>query len=398
MSDSLLRPALVLGLLSAVGPFAIDMYLPAMPNIAADLGATVPAMQSTITSYFIAFGLAQLVYGPWADAVGRKRPLYAGLAVFLAGTLICFLAPSVEALIAGRFVQGLGGAAVMVVPRAIIRDLHTGHQATRMMAAIMLVISVSPFLAPLAGAGLMAMADWRAIFGVLGAAAFVSLAMTRFMLTETLAPELRQPISGAALRAGTKTLLTHRGFLGLTFLGGFGMASFFVFIASASFVYSYAFGLTPVQFSLAFAVNAMGFFGASQLAAGLGQKHGAAQVMAWATAGFALCTIGLFALAMIGISGLWITIIGLFAANACLGLVIPTAMVMALDDHGEIAGLASSLGGTLQMLVGGVMIAVTGPFFDGSVVPMLAAIALCGGLAFGLSRVVLAHTPIQTSA
>jgi len=397
MSDSLLRPALVLGLLSAVGPFAIDMYLPAMPEIGRDLGASIPAMQGTITSYFIAFGLAQLVYGPWADQAGRKLPLYAGVGVFLIGTLLCALAQSVEGLMAGRFVQGLGGAAVMVVPRAIIRDLHTGHQATRMMAAIMLVISVSPFLAPLAGAGLMAISSWRAIFGVLALAAFASLAMTRFMLDETLAPKDRQPVSLSAIWQGTKTLMTHRGFLGLTFLGGFAMASFFVFIASASFVYTSAFGLTPTQFSLAFAVNALGFFASSQLAAGLGQRHGGSKVMAWATLGFALVTVGLFALALAGISGLWITIVGLFLANACLGLVIPTAMVMALEEHGEIAGLASSLGGTLQMLAGGVMIAAMGPFFDGTVLPMLAAIALCGVLAFILSRVVAATPALQSS-
>lgn len=397
MSDSLLRPALVLGLLSAVGPFAIDMYLPAMPEIGRDLGASIPAMQGTITAYFIAFGLAQLIYGPWADQAGRKLPLYAGVGVFLIGTLMCALAQSVEGLMAGRFVQGLGGAAVMVVPRAIIRDLHTGHQATRMMAAIMLVISISPFLAPLAGAGLMAISSWRAIFGVLALAAFASLAMTRFMLDETLAPKDRQPVSLSAIWQGTKTLMTHRGFLGLTFLGGFAMASFFVFIASASFVYTSAFGLTPTQFSLAFAVNALGFFASSQLAAGLGQRHGGSKVMAWATLGFALVTVGLFALALAGISGLWITIVGLFLANACLGLVIPTAMVMALEEHGEIAGLASSLGGTLQMLAGGVMIAAMGPFFDGTVLPMLAAIALCGVLAFILSRVVAATPALQSS-
>ena len=120
--------------------------------------------------------------------------------------------------------------------------------------------------------------------------------------------------------------------------------------------------------------------------------------MAWATAAFALVTVGLFALALMGISGLWITIAGLFLANACLGLVIPTAMVMALEEHGEIAGLASSLGGTLQMLAGGVMIAAMGPFFDGTVVPMLAAIAICGVLAFILSRVVSGTVAVQTNA
>lgn len=388
MPPSLLRPALVLGLLSCVGPFAIDMYLPAMPDIGRDLNTSVAAMQGTITAYFLAFGVAQLVYGPWADQAGRKTPLYAGLAVFLIGTLMCVLAPSVEWLLAGRFVQGLGGAAVMVVPRAIIRDMATGHEATRLMAAIMLVISVSPMLAPLAGSGVLAVSGWRWIFGVLAIAALLSGLMVRFVLAETLPPDQRQRFDMSETLAGAKRLMADRGFVALTFLGGFAMASFFVFIASGPFVYTQAFGLTPTQFSLAFAVNAIGFFASSQLAAGFGQRFGAGRVVRVATVGFAILTLGLLGLAILGWASLPVVMIGLFAANACLGLVIPTVMVLALDDHGDIAGLASSLGGTLQMLAGGVMIAAAAPFFDGTALPMLAAIALCGVLALALSRMV----------
>ncbi|PZQ99815.1 MAG: Bcr/CflA family drug resistance efflux transporter [Cereibacter sphaeroides] len=394
MSASLVRPALVLGLLSVVGPFAIDMYLPAMPEIATDLGASVQAMQGTITSYFIAFGLAQLVYGPWADEAGRKKPIYYGVGIFLIGTLICALSRSVEMLMVGRFVQGLGGAAVMVIPRAIIRDMHTGNAATRMMAAIMLVISISPMLAPLAGSGVIAISDWRWIFGILAVAAAASLLLTRFALEETLKPEDRQPVSIRLLLSHAKALLRDPKFMGLTFLGGFGMASFFVFIASASFVYTEEFGLTPTQFSLAFALNALGFFTASQMAAGMGMRYGARSVVAWATAGFAISTVVLLAVGLMGMATLTVTLAGLFLANACLGFVIPTVMVMALDDHGEVAGLASSLGGTLQMLAGGLMIALSGPFFDGTVVPMLASIAVCGVLAFVLSRLVLGRQAV----
>ncbi|MDX5351089.1 MAG: MFS transporter, partial [Paracoccaceae bacterium] len=231
MSDRILRPALVLGLLSCIGPFAIDMYLPAMPRIGADLGTTVQAMQGTIVAYFIAFGLAQLVYGPWADRSGRKPPLYAGIAVFLLGSVFCTFAPTVEWLMVGRAIQGLGGAALMVVPRAIIRDLYTGPAATRLMAAVMMVISVSPMLAPLVGSGLMAVTGWRAIFGALAVAAVVSLMILALFQPETLRPQDRQPLNLAVMRRGTRVLLTDPLFLGLTFLGGFGMASFFVFIA-----------------------------------------------------------------------------------------------------------------------------------------------------------------------
>lgn len=389
MRNGLFRSALVLGLLSCIGPFSIDMYLPAMPQIARGLGADVAGVQTTISAYFLAFGIAQLVYGPWADQSGRKPPLYLGVAIYLVGTAGCYLAPSIGALIAWRFVQALGAAAVMVVPRAIIRDMHTGHEATRMMAAIMLVISVSPMLAPLAGSAVIAVADWRAIFGVLAIAGVTSLLMIAFLLPETLRPEDRVPVGAGRLLSGARHLLTDRVFMGLTFTGGFGMASFFVFLASASFVYTGQFGLTPTQFSLAFAANAIGFFSASQMAATLGQRFGARRVVLWATAGFAVFALLTLAVVTAGIGGLPLLIAGLFMGNACLGLVIPTTMVMALDPHGEIAGLASSLGGTLQMLAGGAVVMLSGPFFDGTAVPMVAAIAACALASLALALWVL---------
>ena len=389
MRNGLFRSALVLGLLSCIGPFSIDMYLPAMPQIARGLNADVAGVQTTISAYFLAFGIAQLVYGPWADQSGRKPPLYLGVAIYLVGTAGCYLAPSIGALIAWRFVQALGAAAVMVVPRAIIRDMHTGHEATRMMAAIMLVISVSPMLAPLAGSAVIAVADWRAIFGVLAIAGVISLLMIAFLLPETLRQEDRVPVSAGRLLSGARHLLGDRVFMGLTFTGGFGMASFFVFLASASFVYTGQFGLTPTQFSLAFAANAIGFFSASQMAATLGQRFGARRVVLWATAGFAVFALLTLAVVTAGIGGLPLLIAGLFMGNACLGLVIPTTMVMALDPHGEIAGLASSLGGTLQMLAGGAVVMLSGPFFDGTAVPMVAAIAVCALASLALALWVL---------
>jgi DHA1 family bicyclomycin/chloramphenicol resistance-like MFS transporter len=376
------RIALVIGLLGAVGPFAIDMYLPALPAVAADLAATPQATQFTLTAFFIAFGATQLLYGPLSDQLGRKPPLYVGLAIFLLGTLGCALAPTVEALVAARFVQGLGAATVMVVPRAIIRDLHSGPAAARLMATIMLVISVSPMLAPLAGSGVMAVAGWRAIFGVLALAAVASLALTAFALPETLAPTDRVPAHPASLARGMRRLLRDPDFMGLTLIGGFGMASFFIFLASASFVYTGQFGLTPTGFSVAFAINAIGFFSASQAAASLGERFGMERVIALAVAGFSVSTIALFVLAVADFASLPVIVAMLLLANAFLGLVIPSAMVLALDPHPDIAGLASSLGGTLQMLIGGAMIALAGPFFDGTATPMLAAIALTGLLAF----------------
>jgi len=377
MSPGMFRSAAILGLLSCVGPFAIDMYLPAMPLIEQDLATDVSHVQATITAFFVAFGVSQLVYGPWADQAGRKPPLYTGLTLFAVATVACALAPTIGWLTAARFVQGLGAAVVMVIPRAIIRDMHTGSEATRLMALIMLVISVSPMLAPLLGSVLILLAGWRVIFVALGIATILSLLMTVFLQPETLAPEHRVRVNTRSLLKGCRTLVTDPVFMGLTFIGGFGMASFFVFIASASFVYTGQFGLTPVEFSLAFAVNAIGFFGASQFAAHLGEKFGAIAVMRAAIFGFFLFNALLVSLVLSGLGTLIVLIALLFCGNACLGLVIPTTMVMALDPHGEIAGLASSLGGTLQMLSGGLVITATSPFFDATATPMVIAIFVC---------------------
>ena len=391
--SEMFRRAAILGLLSAVGPFAIDMYLPAMPAIAEDLASTIAGTQTTLIAFFLCFGLAQLVYGPWADASGRKVPLYFGLGVYLLASVWAALAPDITNLTVARAMQGMGAAAVMVIPRAIIRDWSTGTEATRLMAMVMLVISVSPMLAPLAGSMVILVADWRAIFWVMAVAGTISLTVTALALPETLALPRRRPIAPVRLLADAGYLLRHRGFMVLTFVGAFGMASFFVFIASASFVYTGEFGLSPTGFSLAFAINAAGFFTGSQLASNAGNRWGMGRVVRGATTGFAASTVLLLGLALAGLAPLPVIVGLLVAGNFCLGFVIPSVMVMALDDQGEIAGLASSLGGTLQMVTGGAMVAVAGPFFDGTAVPMIAVIALCGVLSAGLARLV----PVQAA-
>jgi DHA1 family bicyclomycin/chloramphenicol resistance-like MFS transporter len=244
-------------------------------------------------------------------------------------------------------------------------------------------------LAPLAGSGVIAVAGWRGVFGVLAGVAVLCLLLAALAQPETLPRERRVPVNVRALRRGAGVLARSPVFLGLTFIGGFGMASFFVFISFAPFVYQNAFGLSPTGFSLYFAINAVGFFGATQLAAPLGQRFSARRVMTWGTLGFAAFTALLWVLALGGLASLPVITACLFLGNGFMGLVIPTAMVMALEDHGEIAGLASSLGGTLQMLTGGVAVLVAGPFFDGSATPMIAAIAACAAVALILARLTL---------
>lgn len=380
--------SIILGLVAAVGPFAIDMYLPAMPDIGRDLAASQHEVQWTIVGYFITFGLAQLVYGPWADQAGRKPPLYVGLALFILGTVTCALAPSLGWLVLGRMVQGAGGAANMVVLRAVIRDMATGPAATRMMSTIMIVIAVSPLLAPLSGAGLLMLGTWRLVFWALLVAALLSAVLIHFAVPETLVAANRKRFDLAGTLHGARVLLTNRSFMVMTFLAGFAFASFFVFIASASFVYIGAFGLTATQFSLAFAVNAIGFFAASQFSATIAVRLGTLRMIRRATVGFALATFAGYGLALAGLASLPVTMATLFIGNMFLGVLMPSAQVQALEEHGEIAGLAASLGGTMQMLAAGALVVAAGPFLDGSVTPMLGAIALCGALVLVLSRLI----------
>ncbi|KQT46272.1 MFS transporter [Aureimonas sp. Leaf454] len=377
MASTYRRHAVVLGLLSAVGPFAIDMYLPALPRIAADLDTSTASAQMTLTVFFLTFGLCQLVYGPLSDVVGRKPPLFFGIAVFLAASIGCALSTTIDQLILFRALQGIGASAGMVIPRAIIRDLHTGVEATRLMSLVMLVFSVSPILAPLAGSAVIAPFGWQAVFVAVSLASLVALALLATLLPETRPPAARSRASLSDLLQGFATLLGDRRFLGLSFIGGLGMASFFAFLAGSSFIYIDHFGATPMQYSFAFAFNAIGFIGASQFAAHLGERFGMSRVVLGAVlayAAFAALHLGMTAM---GADSLRVMIPMLFLTFAFLGLVVPASMVLALEAHGPIAGLASALGGTLQMLTGGVVVGLVSLVSDGTPLPMVAVIAIC---------------------
>jgi DHA1 family bicyclomycin/chloramphenicol resistance-like MFS transporter len=389
MQSAFLRNAVVLGLLAAVGPFAIDMYLPALPSIAGDLHASTMATQMTLMAYFITFGIAQIAYGPISDMVGRRPPLYFGLIVFAIGGVGCGFAPNIEWLIFFRFLQGIGAAACMVIPRAVIRDLHTGIEATRLMSLVMLVFSVSPILAPLAGSGLIVLFGWRAVFAAVTTAAVLGMVLMTVLLPETRPVEQRIGGSLANVFTGYGRLFRDPRFMGLTFIGGLGLASFFAFLGSSSFIYIDHFGLTPTEYSLAFSVNAVGFFGASQFAARLAMRFGVARVIAGAVSIYAAVAVILLAATLAGIDNLPSLMVMLFAAFTCLGLVIPSTMVLSLEDHGAIAGMASALGGMLQFLTGAVMIVAVSVFFDGTPRPMVITIAACALGALALARVTL---------
>ena len=385
MLSTYARNAIVLGLLAAIGPFAIDMYLPALPTIATDLKASTAATQMTLMAFFIAFGVCQIVYGPLSDMVGRKPPIYFGLGIFALGSVGCALASSIESLIAFRVLQGVGASAAMVIPRAIIRDLHTGTEATRLMSLVMLVFSVAPILAPLTGSALIVPFGWRAVFVAVTVVTVLTFVLFAVSLPETHAKANRANVSARDLLAGFGTLVRDGRFLGLTFIGAFGMSSFFTFLASSSFIYIDHFGLTPTTYSLAFSVNAVGFIGASQFAATLGERFGMARVVTAAVAAYAAFAVILFAVTASGVDSLPVLMVLLFCSFAFLGLVIPSTMVLALEEHGPIAGMASALGGTLQMVTGGIVIVLTSVFFNGTALPMVATIMICSLIALTLA-------------
>ncbi len=366
-----LKMALILGLLSAIGPFAIDMYLPALPDIGRSLGAEVGAVQFSLTAFFLSLGVGQLLYGPVSDMVGRKPPLYFGLVLFTLASIGCALATDIQTLVALRFLQGLGAAAGMAIPRAVVRDLHTGAEAARLMSLLMLVFSVSPILAPLAGSGVIALTGWRGVFWAVALASVAGLALVYGALQETRSEAERVESSlGSALR-GYGVLLRDWHYLGLVGIGATAMAGFFVYLAGSPCVLINHYGLSPTQYSLAFSFNAVAFIGASQFTGLLGRRFGLVRLVKAAATASGITMAVLLTYYLLGGDQLWVLIALYFVASAFMGLVIPTASVLSLEKHGAIAGTASALMGTLQMLGGAAAMGIVSLFATGKPLPMV---------------------------
>ena len=381
MKNNFVRTAVVLGLLSVIGPFAIDMYLPGLPSIGSALQASAAEVQMSLMVFIMAVSLSQLFYGPLSDIIGRKTPLYWGLALFAIASAGCALATNVETLIAFRILQGLGACAAMVMPRAIVRDLFHGPDALRMMGMLILVFSVSPILAPLFGSFVVAAMGWRAIFWVMSVAAVLGLVVTRLQLQETRTPAAREGSSWRSAVSDYADLLRDWHFLGLAVITGFSFGAFIVYLGNSSFVLIGHYGLSPMQYSLCFSLNAFAFVASTQLNGWLGARYSMIRVLRFAVAGLAAVMLALFALFAAGVDSLTVMIALLFVGYAFMGPIMPNATVMALEHHGPRAGTASALLGTVQMLVSAGVMGLTSYFADGTALPMLggiAATALCG--------------------
>lgn len=370
-----LKMALILGLISAIGPFAIDMYLPALPDIGHNLGAEVGKVQLTLTVFFLALGCGQLLYGPVSDMVGRKPPMYFGLGLFALASVGCALTSDVDLLIALRFLQGLGAAAGGAIPRAVVRDLHTGTDAARLTSLLMLVFSVSPILAPLAGSGVIALTGWRGVFVCVAVAAVAGMLMISRALPETRGPALRvESTLGSALRA-YGLLLRDTHFLGLVGIASCAMSGFFVFLAGSPFVFINHYGFSPTEYSLAFSFNAIAFIGASQFTAPLGRRFGLVPLVKFAAGASGAFMLALLIYFLAGGGHVSVLMALFFVASGFMGFVIPSASVLALDRHGAIAGTASALMGTLQMMGGALAMGIVSLFANGKPLPMVAGMA-----------------------
>jgi DHA1 family bicyclomycin/chloramphenicol resistance-like MFS transporter len=393
-----LRDALILGLLTAIGPFAIDMYLPSLPSIGSSLNADSDQVLMSLTAFFITFALGQLIYGPVSDMFGRKGPLYFGIGLFAIASVGCALSTSIEMLIGFRVLQGLGGAAGMVIARAIVRDLHSGVEEAKLLSLLMLVFSVSPLFAPLIGSFVIEIASWRAVFWLVTVLALLGMVMVTVSIRETRPAALRRESTLLSVFEACKLLLTDRHFLGLTFIGSFAIAGFFVFLANSSFILMGHYHLSSTTYSLAFSANAAAFFAATQLNGWLGGKYGLHALVRPAMFGYAASVAALFVVALAGVENLIVLGVLLFLGNAFLGLVIPVTSVLALSEHGPIAGTASSLMGTLQLVTGSIVMGVSGRFADGSPLPMVAGIAVCALLSFVLAQFTLTGRRFKAGA
>lgn len=391
MNAQIVRAAIVLGLLSVIGPLAIDMYLPALPAIAKDLNTNSAAVQQSLMAFMLAFAVGQLIYGPISDMFGRKPPLYAGIGIFLIGTIGAAFAPSIEWLIAFRLVQGLGACAPMSLPRAIVRDNYTGAPAAQLMSLIMLVFSVSPILAPLTGSFVIQFGDWRTLFYVMTATGVLGLLLVAFVLKETRPKSARTDSNLSSALGAYWQLLRDGRFMGLTLIGTFGMSSFMAFLGNSSFIYIQHYGLTPTQYSIAFSVNAVSFFAVSQATGFLVGKFGLNRVVKIAVTGYVASMVALLAVYLSGIDSVWVLGGFMFVAFGFLGLVLPSTSVLAMEEQGEIAGSASALMGTVQMVVAAVVMGIVGAFSDGTARPMVVAFAACAIAAFAITQLTLSR-------
>ena len=370
----------VLGALMAIGPLTIDTYLPALPQLSAEMGATDSQAQLTITGLLLGLGLGQLIIGPLSDTVGRRRPLLAGLAAHGLMSVLCALAPSIGLLSATRTLQGVAGAAVSVVVMAIVRDLFTGVRAAQLLSRLMLVLGLAPILAPSLGSALLTVTSWRGIFVVLAVAAVALWVLAWRALPETLPPYRRQPATVRGSLRSYRQLFADRTFLVMVAVAGLAFATLFAYIAGGPFILQGRFGLSPQEFGVAFSANAAGMILMTQLNPVLVARFGPVRVMSFAVLVAASGAVALLVTNLTGFGGLAGFLVPIAVILSAAGLTVPNAPAIALSRHGEVAGTAAALLGAAQFLIAGSVAPLVGALDDGSGVPMAALMVATTGV------------------
>nr|WP_221195790.1 multidrug effflux MFS transporter [Halomonas organivorans] len=371
----------VLAALTALGPLATDMYLPAMPAMAEALGASPERVQLTLSVYMAGFALAQLFCGPVSDRFGRRPVMIAGFGLFLVASLLCALAPDIEWLLLGRFLQALGGAAGPVLARAAVRDIHGPVEAGRVLSYMASVMAMAPALAPIVGAGLLTTFGWTAIFWLLAGYAVLMLAILAWWLPEPLPAERRQSIAPGAILANYRMLLGQRAFVGYTLTNATAFAGMFAFLSGSSFVLIEYLGVSPGLYGVLFTLIVGGFFTGSMLSGRYSRRLGRDRLLSRATLLCALGGVTMAALALLGVHTAWAIILPHIVYMIGFGIVMPQSMAGALAPNPQCAGSASSLFGFLQMTIAALGGAMVGQFHDGTSLAMTLAIGLSGVLA-----------------
>ena len=349
----------VLGALQGLGPLSLDTYLPALPTIAEELGASTSATQLTLTATLVGLASGQVVFGPLSDARGRRLPLLGGLALFVLASLACAVAPNVETLIVLRAVQGFAAASGMVTATAVARDSSSGNAMARLFAALMLVTGVAPLIAPVLGGQLLLVTSWRGIFAMLGVLGACLLAAALFRLPETLPPAARRP---GGLPQTVRTfggLLRDRTFVLPLLTLMLGCAGLFGYLAGAPFLLQDVYGMSAQAFSGVFAINTLGLTALSQVSGRVVHRTGPRVLVLAGASICALGGLGLLAATLTG-AGLVAVLPSMFCLIAGMGFVFPNASTLALSNHGSAAGSASALLGLGQFLTGAVVAPLVG--------------------------------------
>ena len=381
----------LLGAVTAFAPASIDMYLPALPVLGTEFGASAGHVQLSVASFFLGLAVGQGFYGPLSDRFGRTRPLYAGLTIFVLASIGCALAPSVDFLIILRFFQALGACSGQVISRAVVRDLFEPREAVQVYSLLVLVMGVSPVLAPLLGGQILQWFPWRAIFWVLASLGAMGLAGGLLRLKETHRGERKPLILGRVMRTYSD-LLRDRAFVGYVLTGGLAMAGMFAYIVGSPYVFIEHFHVTTERFGLFFGINALGLVLAAQLNARLVRHFSSDAIIRKVLAVQVISGVLLLAGVWTGFLQLSGVATLLFVYVASVGCLFPNITAMAMAPHGAIAGSASALIGVIQFALAAGSASLVGTTRSGAALPVAVLIGICS-----VSAAILYRAMIHTS-